>query len=94
LRALAKHPEIEAHFSGQWPIAAIVDLLNADDQAQSWKPRRVDNAKEKLARWVANKKRGLAEFDDFEAILARVGRTLAEARPQTQLTSRGDENTP
>jgi hypothetical protein len=88
LRALAEHSEIEAHFSGQWPIKAIVDLLNAQDRTQSWAPRRVDNAKEKLARWVANKKRGLAEFDDFEAILARVGRRLAEARPRTQLRSK------
>jgi len=48
----------------------------------------VDNAKEKLARWVANKKRVLAEFDDFEAVLAQVGRRLAEAKPRMQLTSK------
>ena len=88
LRTLAKHSDVEAHFSGQWPINAIVDLLNADNRTQSWKPRRVDNAKEKLARWVANKKRVLAEFDDFEAVLAQVGRRLAEAKPRMQLTSK------
>jgi hypothetical protein len=80
LLVLAENPEIEAGFTGQWPIKAIVVLLNARDRNRSWTPRNVDNIKEKLARWIAKKKQGFNHFEDFLAFLAGVGRKLESGK--------------
>ena len=89
LQVLATNPEIEAGFSSQWPIKAIVDLLNATDCTRSWTQRSVDNAKEKLGRWIAKKKAGLDDFDDFEALLVRVGRELEDTERARPLLKKG-----
>jgi hypothetical protein len=78
LRVLAENPELEAGFSSQWPIKAIVNLLNKQYPTRSWSQRHVDNLKEKLERWIAKKRRGVDDFADFEALLTRVGRKLSE----------------
>jgi hypothetical protein len=83
LRVLVENPELEASFCSQWPIKAIADRLNAQDRSRSWDQRRVDNAKEKLGRWIAKKKRGFDDFEDFVALLARIGRKL-ESAPGTE----------
>jgi hypothetical protein len=78
LTLLAEHPELETGFGSQWPIKMITNLLNEKNVKSSWNQRKVDNAKERLARWITKKKQGLYNFDDFEALLARVGRKLEE----------------
>jgi hypothetical protein len=76
LRVLAENPEIEASFSSQWPIKAIVVLLNARDRHRSWDQRKVDNIKERLARWIVPKEKAFDDFEDFVAFLARIARKL------------------
>jgi hypothetical protein len=78
LTVLAEHPEIESGFSSQWPIKEIVRLLNARDGQPVWTQRKVDNAKEKLGRWITKKKQGLDDYEDFEALLVRIGRKLED----------------
>ena len=55
IRVLAGNPEIEANFTTQWPIKAIVLFMNASDHRRAWDQRSVDNVKEKLARWISKK---------------------------------------
>ena len=80
LRVLAENPEIEASFTTQWPVKAIVISMNAADSRRAWDQRSVDNVKEKLARWIAKKKteNGIIDFDDCFAFLARIARKLGK----------------
>lgn len=80
LRALRDDPELEADFGSQWPIRAIANCLNAQHPADPWTDRRVDNAKEKLMRWVLAMKRKHGMDDvDLRSMLACLGRKIDAA---------------
>jgi hypothetical protein len=93
LRVLVKNPEIEASFTTQWPIKAIVAFMNAIDSHRAWDQRGVDNVKEKLARWISKKKieYGIIAFDDFVAILVRISRKLRNGEVKGKPHGRFDD---
>jgi hypothetical protein len=76
VRLLAQFPYVfEGSSGGRWPISAIVRLLNNRFPPPTWTDRRVEDAKNRLARWVERFKCNNG-FDsiDLEAFFARLGR--------------------
>jgi hypothetical protein len=75
LDLLAHDPDVQAGFGSEWPVAQIVQALNAARPARTWDDHRIENAKKRLRNWIGRLKRdqGL-DMTDLLALFVRYAR--------------------
>jgi hypothetical protein len=92
LSLFVRFPNVFDDSDGQWPVARLVALLNEHDPPPDWRDRRVEDAKNRLQRWIGRlmRRNGL-DRTDLEALFARVARRVElsnAARPTRKTTLR------